>query len=378
MMKLMACVLVSLALAVPSEAQVLSPPRKASVTKKPVAKKPVAKKPIAKSLVAKKPVAKKPIVKGSVATKPAANQPDASPRAVTGADTTVAPALSAGQVASPVKSWRNFRFAVFNSEIVDSNIRRDKVAPVSANGFVVGAAVRYQSAEMRPAVTVTYEIARHSYTRSTQFDRVSHNLSAVAYRRFTKRLSGEAISEAAVKGSSEDRDVGNQYLFLPRLSYRLDDARRLRVYGAYRMRRYDVNQERNAENRYAGVELRSDVSDDARLEFGFRYETNSARAAKRSYVRRTYHTQYSRALSRRSDLSAELKYRSQRYNQRLVKEDGDRPRHDYRLSPAVELTHRFGRGVSMIAFYDFENRSSNDPDRGYRDHVFALTTRFDW
>lgn len=372
MMKLMACVLVSLALAVPSEAQVLSPPRKASVTKKPVAKKPVAKKPVARKRVAKRPIAKVP-----VAAMPIAKQPDATAGAVPGADTTATP-ISAGQVASPVKSWRNFRFAVFNSEIVDSNIRRDKVAPVSANGFVVGAAVRYQSAEMRPAVTVTYEIARHSYTRSTQFDRVSHNLSAVAYRRFTKRLSGEAISEAAVKGSSEDRDVGNQYLFLPRLSYRLDDARRLRVYGAYRMRRYDVNQERNAENRYAGVELRSDVSDDARLEFGFRYETNSARAAKRSYVRRTYHTQYSKALSRRSDLSAELKYRSQRYNQRLVKEDGDRPRHDYRLSPAVELTHRFGRGVSMIAFYDFENRSSNDPDRGYRDHVFALTTRFDW
>ena len=388
MMKLMACVLVSLALALPSDAQVLSPPRKAPAATKPVAAKPVVKKSIARKRVAKKAITKRPVARKPVrntaagantgANQPVAKQLDPSPLPAQKPGSTLGAAVSNNPASPSVRSWRPYRFALFSSEIVDTNIERDQIAPVSANGFVVGAAVRYQSTELRPALTATYEIARHSYTRSAQFDRVSHNLSAVAYRRFTKRLSGEAIAEAAVKGSSEDRDVGNQYLFLPRLNYRMTDAQRLRLYGAYRMRRYDVNEDRNAENRYAGAEFRTDVSDDARLEVGFRYETNSARAARRSYVRRTYHTQYTRALSDRDDISAELKYRSQRYDQRLVKEDGDNPRQDHRVTPALEWIHRFGRGVSMIAFYDFENRWSNDPDKGYRDHRFALTGRIDW
>lgn len=275
-------------------------------------------------------------------------------------------------------AWRPYRFALLSSKVMDSNIEREKEDPITSNGFVVGGAARYQSAEVRPGVQLAYEIATHSYTRSEQYDRVSHNLSSVLTRRFTKKLMGEAIAEAALKGSSEDRDVGNQYIILPRLNYRLDDSRRLRLYGAYRIRRYDTDTDRDAFNRYAGAEIRSDVGSDSRVELGFRYETNSARAARRSYTRRTYHTAYTRSFGDNDTFLAELKYRSQRYDKRPVDEDHDSFRHDHRFSPMVEWVHRFGRGFSLIANYDFEYRKSNDPDNGYRDHVFALTGRFDW
>ncbi|HEX2723014.1 MAG TPA: hypothetical protein VHM24_08850, partial [Gemmatimonadaceae bacterium] len=231
-----------------------------------------------------------------------------------------------------ISSWRRYRFSLLSSEVMDSNIDRDKEDPVASNGFVAGAVARYQSAEIKPAVQLTYEIANHSYSHSEQYDRVSHNLSALLARKLMSGLTGELIGEVALKGSSEDRDVGNQYIVLPRLNYRIDPARRLRVYGAYRIRRYDVNADRDAFNRYAGSEIRSDVGKDARVEVGFRYETNSARAARRSYTRRTYHTSYTRSLGDNDEILTELKYRSQRYDKRPVEEDDDNPRHDHRFS----------------------------------------------
>ena len=287
------------------------------------------------------------------------------------------------EVAKPKDSvtateWRPYGFALFSSEVMDSNIEREKEGAIGSNGFVLGALARFTSAEVRPAVQLAYEIATHSYTHSEQYDRISHNLSAVLSRRFSKKLIAEVITEAALKGSSEDRDVGNQYIVLPRLNYRLTPGHRLRTYGAYRIRRYDTSADRDAVNRYVGTELRSDIGNDSRLEFGARYETNSARAARRSYTRRTFHTAYTRNVGDSDDFLAGLKYRSQRYDKRPVSEDDDNPRHDHRFSPTVEWGHRFGGGFSLIGNYEFEYRSSNDPDNGYRDHVFALTARYDW
>ncbi len=306
--------------------------------------------------------------------------PRKAPAATEKPKTTSKPADPKASKPKPDSSsgWRPYRFSVFSSDVVDSNIDRDKEDPIASNGFIAGVGARYHSAEIKPAVQIAYEIARHSYTHSEQYDRVSHNLSAVLTRRFSNKLTGEAITEAALKGSSEDRDVGDQYIFLPRLNYRLDQGRRVRVYSAYRIRRYDDDTDRNAVNRYVGTELRSDIGDAAQIEFGFRYETNSANAVRRSYTRRTYQTTYTRSRGDNDDFLAELRYQSQRYDGRPVSEDNDNPRHDHRLSPTIEWVHRFGRGLSLIANYDFEHRRSNDPDNGYRDHVFALTGRYDW
>lgn len=327
-MKLTLMILIAVTTALPAGAQVSSPPRKP-------------------------PVVSRPVVKPGG---PGAPEQDTS----------------------HARAWRPYRFALFSSQVYDSNIERDRLDPITSYGFVIGGVARYQSAEVRPDMSVVYEIAHHSYTRNEQFDRVSHNLSAVASRRLTRSLTAEAIAEAALKGSSEDRDVGDQYIFIPRLNYRLDQARRLRVYGAYRIRRYDIDADRDAVNRYVGTELRSDVGDETRMELGFRYETNSAREARRSYTRRTYDITYTRTWGDNDQLLAEVRYRSQRYDQRPGDEDDDDPRHDHRVAPTLEWVHRFGRGFSTIANYTFENRTSNDPGNGYRDHVFALTGRFDW
>ncbi len=277
------------------------------------------------------------------------------------------------------RQWRPYRFGMFLSEVYDTNIERSKEDLVGSNGFVAGGVIGYQSAAVRPGFSAAYEIARHAYTRNEQFDRISHNLSFVLGRRLTKNITTEAIGEAALKGSSEDRDVGDQYLFLPRISYKLDGSRRVRAYAAYRIRRYDSDPDRNAINRYVGAELRSDVGGNSRIEVGYRYEKNDAETPRAVYRRNTYYTGLTRTLGSNDDLFAEVKYRVQRYNHRLVEvDDEDVPRADRRVSPTVEWIHRFGAGFSMVANYNFEARTSNDPDKGYLDHVFAVTGRYDW
>lgn len=359
---LVACVVVF-----PLEAQVRTPPRKRPTVTKPTTVKPTKAKPATTKPTKTRPAATTPVSPKPTPTRPAVP-------AVSQPEKPVTPVTP-----RTVNQWRPYSFAVFTSELYDSNIERDKENPIPSNGFVVGGVVRYASAAARPGLSAAYEVARHAYSRNEQFDRISQNLSLVLARRLFGELTAEVIGEAALKGSSEDRDVGNQFVVLPRFSYRLDAARRLRAYGAYRVRRYDTNADRDAVNRYIGAELRSDVGEDARVEVGYRYETNSARSERRSYVRRTYTTGFTRSFGRNNDVFAELKFRSQRYDKRLVEvDDEDVPRHDYRITPTVEWNHRFGAGFSVIANYNFENRTSNDPDNGYLNHVFALTARYDW
>ncbi len=265
---------------------------------------------------------------------------------------------------------------VIASSVYDSNIERDP-RPLNSYGFITGIGARYQDREIRPSVQLSYEIARHAYTHGDEWDRVSQNMNVVLARRLSRSFFLETIGEIALKGSSEDRDIGNQYIFLPRLNYRINSSHRLRVYGAYRIRRYDVDTDRDAANRYAGAEFRKAFSPRSLWESGFRYETNSAKGERRSYTRRTYFSAWTATVSRRDQLVTELEYRRQHYDKRPVKVGGiQTPRLDHRLQPSIEWVHAMGRNVGLVLDYEFEYRSSNDPSKGYRDHLLTLTTRY--
>lgn len=278
----------------------------------------------------------------------------------------------------PAPPWKPLSVTSFVTSIYDSNINRVRV-DTGSYGLVGGSSGRYQSSRSHPGLAATYTIAKHSYTTGNKWDRVSHDLNVVMSRSLTRRLTLETIGEIALKGSSEDRDISDQYIFLPRLGYRPRASQRARLYGAYRLRRYDVTTTFNAINRYAGVDFRQDVGLSGQWEAGFRFETNSAEDARRSYTRRTYSTQYASQLSARDQFVGGLKYRRQRYDNRLVKIDSMRvPRMDNRIEPSLSLVHRFSGRVWLELDYDYENRTSNDPKRGYRDHRFTVSSQLHW
>lgn len=262
------------------------------------------------------------------------------------------------------------------STVYDSNIERDSLN-TGSYGLVTGVGARYQDREIRPAVQLSYEIARHAYTKGSEWDRTSQDANVVLARRLSKKFFLETIGEMSLKGSSEDRDISNQYIFLPRLNYRLTPTRRLRLYGAYRLRRYDQDTSRNAANRYAGLEFRRTFSPRSMWESGYRYETNSAQAQRRSYTRRTYFTAWTIPSGSRDQLIAELEYRSQRYDKRPITVGTLRmPRYDHRYQPSLEWLHSLGRDMVLDVAYEFELHTSNDPRKGYRDHLLTVTTRY--
>ncbi len=274
--------------------------------------------------------------------------------------------------------WNPLSVTTFARSVYDSNIRHDQ-NNLESYGLIGGAAARYQSRRIRAPLAATYAVARHSYTQGSEWDRVSQDLNVVAGRRLTPRVTLETLGEIALKGSSEDRDIGDQYIFLPRLSYRLKASQRLRGYGAYRIKRYDVASDRNAVNRYAGLEFRQNVGKGGQLETEYRYETNSAEGERQSYTRRTYDAQYAANLSGHNQIIGELKYRTQRYDKRAIVVDGlARPRMDHRFQPSLGMTHLLNRRVELEVKYEFENRTSNDPRRGYRDHLVSVSTQYRW
>lgn len=274
--------------------------------------------------------------------------------------------------------WNPVSASTFARSVYDSNIEHDR-NDLASYGFIGGVAARYQSRKVRAPLVATYTVAKHSYTQVNEWDRVSQDLNVAASRRFNPRVTFETIGEISLKGSSEDRDIGDQYIVLPRLNYRLRPSERLRAYGVYRIKRYDIATDRNAVNRYGGLEFRQNVGKGGQWETGYRYETNSAQAERQSYTRRTYDTQYTANLPGRNQINGELKYRTQRYDKRAIVIDGQaRPRMDHRFQPSISLTHLLSQRAELDVNYDFENRTSNDPKRGYRDHLVMVSTQYRW
>ncbi len=289
-----------------------------------------------------------------------------------------APVAKKTSVTKTAERWSRFSVTTFARSIYDSNIRHDK-NNLAAYGLIGGGATRYQSRRMRAPLTATYTVAKHSYSEGAEWNRVSQDLNVVATRRLTPHLTFETIGEIALKGSSEDRDIGDQYIFLPRLSYRVSPSQRLRGYGAYRIKRYDLAPDRNAYNRYGGLEFRQDVGNAGQWELGYRYETNSARSERQSYVRRTYATQYAASLRGENQIVGVMKYRAQRYDKRPVLVGSVyRPRMDQRFEPSIEFLHPLSEKILLDVSYEFERRTSNDPNRGYRDHLASISARYRW
>ena len=136
--------------------------------------------------------------------------------------------------------------------------REDERQTVNAN--VLGLGVRYIYPRTDPTLEVTYEIGRHLYPKlAEERDRVSHNLRAAWKRQLSERWSFEGVGTVSLKGSTEDDDVTDQYALSPRFEYRLNRNNRLKLIGAYRIRRVKEDEERNANNNSVAAEYEHQI-----------------------------------------------------------------------------------------------------------------------
>lgn len=271
-------------------------------------------------------------------------------------------------------AWlRPFSFFVSSTGVYESNIDHDE-NPIQDYGAVFGVGTHFET----DTVEIEYEVASHNYQNTDRWDRISHSLTSSYEQKITRKLSMEAVGELALRGSSEDRELGDQYVFEPRLHYRISPSNRLRLYGAYRLRRYDENPERDATNRYVGLELRQRLGT-ATLDVGYRTEQNHAEGPRFTYDRQTYSAQLSTPLAGGLHrLGLEVRYRPQQYANRFVRDRHPEEglRRDRRWIFSLGGSFALGRSLELLPGYKFETRSSNDPDKKFGAHAVYVGLRY--
>jgi hypothetical protein len=271
----------------------------------------------------------------------------------------------------------NWTFFASLSNVFDSNIEHDPV-PLRSYGLVPALGVSYRNEFSRNTIAMDYEVAAHSYTQTNRFDVVSHNLDLSYRRALPWHFSSETGGEVSIRGSSEDRELNNQYSLSQRVGYRFNKQNRVVAFGVYRLKRHSEDPGSDAVSPYVGGKYERTLGKNRTWELGYRYEMNRARSQRQRYIRSTFSTDFTTPLGKRDQLSLGARYKPQLYA-RLVKVGGLRvPRHDRRWIWDTEWTHTVSPNLAMSLGYQFEKRTSNDPDKRFNAHFISLTFRYNW
>jgi len=279
------------------------------------------------------------------------------------------------------KAQRRFWFSMGIGTYFDTNITHDEQG-VNSVGLVPSFGVHFRDNAEKPSLEANYEVGFHRYTGTDEYDRMSHNFDVSYRRQLAKRLYARTTGEVSLKGSSEDREVNNNYVLEQQLQYRITPSFRVAALAAYRIKRYDpIEQGSNAIDSYVGAKVEKRFAGERRFEFEYRYDNNRTQAPRNRYLRRTYNAEFSTPLSfRRHDaLLFELRYSPRAYTRRLISVDGQRVgRRDRRWVFDVTYERVLRSNLLMAASYTFEKRNSNDVDKRFTSNLLGLTFTFDW
>ena len=263
------------------------------------------------------------------------------------------------------------------ASVFDTNI--DHAADAREDyGVILMAGAGWQNHASRPSLAFHYEAARHQYLDSPKWDRVSQRADAAFEKRLAKRWITETRAEVSLKGSSEDRELANQYTIFEQLGVRVVRRLELRLYGLARLKRYPApDEDRDATNTYGGMALRARLGG-ARFEIGTRYENNAAREERRDYKRWVHAAGVAAPLGRHDAVDVDLKFYDQQYPFRIV-DDGPaagRVRLDRRVVASVSWLHRFRDDLGLEVAYRHERRTSNEPDKGFNADQAAISFQY--
>ena len=289
------------------------------------------------------------------------------------------PAKEVHNSLAETEGWRRrLWFSATLATSFDTNINHDPQG-VSSFGVVPSLGVHFQNSVERPSFEIEYEIAAHNYTNSKEWDRVSHSLLMSYRKHLFGGWSTRTESEITLKGSSEDRELNNQYILRQQLEYRVNENSRLQLAGAYRVKRDPVDSGSNAIDPYVGVRFIQKLASDKRWALSYRYDKNRSWDPKNRYIRWAYEAEFAMPIvDRRTRLSFDLTYKPRLYG-RTVKVDGERvPRRDGRWIFETQFERQLRSDLLMVFVYRFERRASNDPDKDFQSNQagFALTYRW--
>ena len=278
------------------------------------------------------------------------------------------------------KAHRRWWVSMSLASVFDTNITHDEQA-VNSFGLVPGFGFHFRDNPERPSFETDYEVALHRYTNTDEFDRLSQSFTAAYRKKLFAKLYSRTTTEISLKGSSEDREINNNYVVEQQLQYRFASNTRLAALAAYRMKRYPlVEEDSNAIDSYVGAKIEQRLRGDRRVELGYRYDHNRAWDPRNNYIRRMYTLEFQSPLSRqrRDSVSTEFRYSPRAYQNRLTRVSGVRvPRRDQRWVVDVVYQRLMRPDLTMEVAYRFEKRDSNDVDKRFSSNVFGMRFTFD-
>jgi hypothetical protein len=288
--------------------------------------------------------------------------------------------LPAKSVGSPRRRWW---FYASLSNIFDSNIDHDD-QNVRSFGLVPSLGFHFQNSLENPAFQFDYETAFHSYSNTDRWDRVSHKVRASYERRFGRKFIAETTGEITNKGSSEDRELNNQYVIGQELQFRATRNHRFKLFAAYRVKRSPEDAGRDAINPYIGGSIEQRFGSNRSLEVSYRYDKNRSRSPRNRYIRWTYGVEFKTPFLRRDSLlTIEAKYRPQLYARTIEIEDEqghhhDVTRRDRRWILGASWQRRINENLVIGLLYRLETRRSNDVDKNFNSHIAGVTLTYRW
>jgi hypothetical protein len=288
-----------------------------------------------------------------------------------------APASAASTQGGPDESAGRWTAQLSVLNMFDGNINHDP-APIRSYGFVPGASFGYESSA-EPRLVAGYDIAANQFTGTNEWDRISHGLHAVVNARLGRKWRFEGGGDATWKGSSDDRELSNEYGVSGRASYRLLATTRLIAIGTLRYKDYPDDPETSGPAPYVGGKIDQRLPGARRLVFGYKYEERRSRLERNQYWRNGYSVEFTTPFLRREGrLTVGAVVKTQTYR-RLIKVGSQRePRHDLRSSIDVGYEYPLANRVLVQWLGGFEARRSNDPDKRFVAPVFGMNVAYRW
>jgi hypothetical protein len=279
---------------------------------------------------------------------------------------------TAAQAQAPTRAPRPWYvdFSLMNG--YDGNINHDP-EPVRSYGLAPGVSFRYE----HRAFELGYDVAFNSYTNTDEWDRISQGVFAMAIHR-AGPLRFETGGNVTLKGSSEDRELANEYAFSERVVLKLTSDLRVIGTAALRYKKYPLDPETSGFSPYVGAKLDRRFGDN-RLTVGYKYQTRHSEAVRDRYRRHVYSAGFSMPLDVEGDeLSVEVEYRPQVYERLIRVGDARVLRRDRRFVMAAAYERPISPRVSALWLAALEKRDSNDPDKRYVSPSLVMTMRYRW
>lgn len=259
------------------------------------------------------------------------------------------------------------------TSVFDSNIDQDD-EPVSSYGLVPGGRLIVKSSHTNPILSAAYGIARHDYSNSERWTRTSH-IAELAFEPMSSgMLRPQTSGQISIRGSSEDRDISNEYRVDQEIEFRFSRNQRVIFYGAAVWKKVPESPIDDAFKPRTGVVLQQRGEDGRRWELDIRREWNEEQETRGEYDRWKIETSYRFPVSRSIQARAQVEYRIKSYRDRFVEiEEEDYLRKDNRLTIGASAVSEIFRNVSLQLGYRFETRNSNDPGKLFSAHLVMLT-----